>query len=210
MDSVKGPQWLQVFPRTHFENGCSEQPWESLPLTLPWPPPHSAESFSLRCTSCLWKLSSDFSPWVHLEETSPPENVMAKRVPSLGREVEDRDFPFVTGDSLPLKAPDPGIIDFDFVTYQLHMCSNPRQKSGVICKRNHVGLFTLHVSHASDLRLTKYGEQYHPILQSMRKQLFCIHTVQYGGHKIHVVPEMQVALEMGLVCWAVAFLIVLN
>lgn len=110
------------------------------------------------------------------------------------------DFPFVTGDSLLLKAPDPGIIDFDFVTYQLHIYSNSRQKSDVTCKRNHVGLFTLHVSHASDLRLTKYGEQYHPILQSVQKQLFCIRAVQYGGNKRHVVPEMQVALEMGLVC----------
>ena len=42
------------------------------------------------------------------------------------------------------------------------------------------------------------------------KEVFCIHTAQYGGHEIHVVLEMQVALGMGLVWWAVVFLIVLS
>ena len=90
------------------------------------------------------------------------------------------------------------------------MYSHPRHKSDVVCKRNHVGLFTLHVSDMFDSRPTKHEAQQLPIQQSARKELFCICAVQYGGHKMRVALEMQVALEIGLVCLAVAFLIVLN
>lgn len=80
------------------------------------------------------------------------------------------------------------------------MYSHPRQKSDVVCKRNHVGLFTLHVSNMFDSRPTKHEAQHLPIQQSVWKELFCIRAVQYGGHGMRVALEMQVTLEMGLVC----------
>ena len=81
---------------------------------------------------------------------------MPESVLSLGREVGGQVFPFGTGTSLFLKAPDPLMTYLGFVIHQLNMYSYLRQKS----ERNNIGSFVLHGSDSSDLRPTKYDEQY--------------------------------------------------
>lgn len=125
---------------------------------------------------------------------------MAERVPSLGREVGGQGFPFCNWEQFAPEDTRPRHMRLGFCDPPASYVFTSQTESDVVCKRNHVGLFTFHVSDASDSRPAKHAEQYRPIRHSVRKELFYICAVRYGGHEMHVVLEMQVALEMGLVC----------
>lgn len=58
-------------------------------------------------------------------------------------------------------------------------------------------IISFYMSNASDSRTTKHEAQYHPKQHTVWKEVSYIHSVQYGGHKMHVVPEIQVHLKWG-------------
>ena len=138
---MKGSQWHQGFHRPHSENCCSEWIRASLNWSLPLPPFHFGKSFLLSWTPCLPKLNSGSCSWAPLGENSPPRKWW-QRVSSICEERSgDRCFPFGTGNSLYLKAPDTFITYFDFVTHQLNMYSYPRQKSDIVSMKNNIDPF---------------------------------------------------------------------
>ena len=141
---MKGSQWHQGFHRPHSENCCSEWARVSLNWSLPLAPLYFGKCFYLSWTPCLPKLNWGPCPWAPLGENSPPRK-WCQRVSSIweGR-WGDRCFPLGTGNSLYLKAPDPLITYFDFVTHQLNMYSYPRQKSDIVSKKNNIGPFNSH------------------------------------------------------------------
>ena len=140
-DLMKGSQWHQGFHRPYSEKCCSEWTRVSPNWYLPLPPLHFGKCFFLCWTPYLPKLNWGPCSWAPLEENSPPRK-WCQRVSSVWEgKWGDRGFPFGTGNSLYLKAPDPLITYFDFVTHQLNMCSYPRQKSDVVSKKNNIGPF---------------------------------------------------------------------